>query len=125
MKPFAYTRSGKILLDLESMLQMNAAFFCDTVSSYIASSHVHTCDSSIKTNVVVIDIHTCKICCLSLNMDVHTWSHDLGEVHNIHVRDSIHHLQAHHMRIQHGKYCFRNYPWQGNALCFGVKCPKR
>ena len=42
------------------------------------------------------------------------WSHDRVEVRHIRVRDIVHHLQASHMRIHHGKYhifcptyCFR------------------
>ena len=44
--------------------------------------------------------------CESVIMDVFTQRLDLAKVRHTHVRDNIHHLQASHMRIQHGKYYF-------------------
>ena len=42
----------------------------------------------------------------SVIMDVPKLRHDLAKVRHTHVRDNIHHLQASHMCIQHGKYYF-------------------
>ena len=47
-----------------------------------------------------------RIKCESVIMYVPTLRHDLEKVRHTHVRDNIHHLQASHMRIQHGKYYF-------------------
>ena len=49
-------------------------------------------------------------------MDVFTQRLDLAKVRHTHVRDNIHHLQASHMRIQHGKYYFLSFLGQDNAV---------
>ena len=52
----------------------------------------------------------------SVILDVSTYRHDLTVVRHSHVRDNIHHYQAHHMRIQHGKYYFLSFLWQDYAV---------
>ena len=64
----------------------------------VSRSHVRFIDYNEICNVICI--HTCEMLCLSFNMDVHTWKHDLAEVRNTHVLDIIHNLQAHaHVRL--------------------------
>lgn len=57
-------------------------------------------------------------------MGVCIWSNDLFKVRHTRVRNNKPHLQAHHMRIQHGKYCFLLYLRQGNVFGLDVECLK-
>ena len=66
-----------------------------------------------------------RIKCESVIMDVPTLRPDLAKVRHTHVRDNIHHLQASHMRIQHGEYYF--LVSKGKTMPFGlnVTCSKQ
>ena len=54
-------------------------------------------------------------------MNVYIWNLDVVKVRHTRVRNDIPHVQATHMRLQHGKYYFIVFLGQGNAFGLDVE----
>ena len=80
--------------------------YCVSLTCNLASFHRYTCDSFVY-NVFFRKMHFTRAnCFLSLQMDIHTWNHDLAEVRYTHVRDII----------SHCKHITREYNMANNIL---------